>query len=148
MTEDNLLALDKQLCFRIYSLNKTMTKLYAPLLKSIGLTYPQYLVMLVLWEANNCGVPVKHLTERLDLDTGTLSPLLKRMEQAELVSRVRSQSDERSVTIALTQKGKALKEEAACIPERLFHQTGMSFAELSDIQSKLDMLLATARSKL
>ncbi len=148
MTEDNLLALDKQLCFRIYSLNKTMTKLYAPLLKSIGLTYPQYLVMLVLWEANNSGVPVKHLTERLDLDTGTLSPLLKRMEQAELVSRVRNQSDERSVTIALTQKGKALREEAACIPEKLFHQTGMSVEELSDIQSKLDMLLATARSKL
>ena len=148
MTEDNLLALDKQLCFRIYSLNKTMTKLYAPLLKSIGLTYPQYLVMLVLWEANNNGVPVKHLTDRLDLDTGTLSPLLKRMEQAELVSRVRSQSDERSVTIALTRKGKALREEAACIPERLFHQTGMSIDELSDIQSKLDTLLATARSKL
>lgn len=148
MTENNLLALDKQLCFRIYSLNKTMTKLYAPLLKSIGLTYPQYLVMLVLWEANNSGVPVKHLSERLDLDTGTLSPLLKRMEQAELVSRVRSQSDERSVTITLTQKGKALREEAACIPEKLFHQTGMSVEELSDIQGKLDMLLATARSKL
>lgn len=148
MTEDNLLALDKQLCFRIYSLNKTMTKLYAPLLKSIGLTYPQYLVMLVLWEANNSGVPVKHLSERLDLDTGTLSPLLKRMDHAELVSRVRSQSDERSVTITLTQKGKALREEAACIPEKLFHQTGMSVEELSDIQGKLDMLLATARSKL
>ena len=148
MIEDNLLALDKQLCFRIYSLNKTMTKLYAPLLKSIGLTYPQYLVMLVLWEENNSGVPVKHLTERLDLDTGTLSPLLKRMEQAELVRRVRSQSDERSVTITQTQKGEALREEAACIPEKLFHQTGMSVEELSDLQGKLDMLLATARSKL
>ena len=82
------LTLEKQLCFRLYSLNKNLTKLYSPLLKKLGLTYPQYLVMLALWQAEKT-VPIKQLCQQLDLDTGTLSPLLKRMEQSQLLTRAR-----------------------------------------------------------
>lgn len=143
---DNL-ALDKQLCFRVYSLNKTITKLYAPLLKTLNLTYPQYLVMLVLWESDT-GVPIKHLTEKLNLDTGTLSPLLKRMQQAELLTRVRSEKDERSVTIALTDNGKALKQKALDIPAILFAKTGLSLNELEQLQQTFDKLLNATNAQL
>ena len=108
------LHLDHQLCFALYSASLAMTKLYKPLLDAIGLTYPQYLVMLVLWEQD--GPTVSELGERLSLDSGTLTPLLKRMESAGLVKRQRDAQDERRVRIALTSTGQALRAQAEAIP--------------------------------
>ena len=101
------LALDAQLCFALYSASLAMTKLYKPLLDRLGLTYPQYLVMLVLWEED--AMSVKEIGERLFLDSGTLTPLLKRLEAAGLVKRTRSTEDERQVIVALTPQGEGLK---------------------------------------
>ena len=108
------LLLDNQLCFALYSASLAMTKLYKPLLETLGLTYPQYLVMLVLWEGD--GLMVSELGERLFLDSGTLTPLLKRLEASGLIARIRDVQDERRVHITLTQTGRALKEQAAQIP--------------------------------
>src|SRR3954462_10871670 len=105
---DRLLHLDNQLCFALYSASLAMTKLYKPLLDELGLTYPQYLVMLVLWERD--GLTVSEIGERLSLDSGTLTPLLKRLEAAELVSRIRDTDDERRVHIRLTAAGRRLKQ--------------------------------------
>ena len=143
---DNL-KLEKQLCFRLYSLNKTITKLYSPLLKALGLTYPQYLVMLVMWQAKQ-SVPIKTLCQQLDLDTGTLSPLLKRMEQANLLARTRSEQDERSVRISLTKEGKQLKQQAAKIPETMFSLTGLSIEEVVNFQQTLDKVLNNTKAQL
>lgn len=111
---DAALLLDNQLCFALYSTSLAMTKMYKPLLEALGLTYPQYLVMLVLWEQDD--VSVSMLGERLFLDSGTLTPLLKRMETAGLLRRTRSRDDERRVHISLTPAGQALKERAATVP--------------------------------
>ena len=108
------LLLDNQLCFALYSASLAMTKLYKPLLNALGLTYPQYLVMLVLWERD--GLMVSELGERLFLDSGTLTPLLKRLEASGLIARIRDVQDERRVHITLTQAGRMLKTEAAQIP--------------------------------
>ena len=116
----NYLNLDEQLCFPVYAASNLIVKAYRPLLKPLGLTYPQYLVMLVLWEQSPASVG--HLCQRLYLDTGTLTPMLKRMEVAGFISRTRSQADERRVDIQLTEKGAALKEQAKSIPETLFCQ--------------------------
>ena len=113
------LNLENQLCFRLYKLNKSLTKLYAPLLKELGLTYPQYLVMLVMWQSNK-AISIKEIGEQLELDTGTLSPLLKRMEKLDLVKRTRSALDERLVFIELTSHGKHIKVKAKLIPAKLF----------------------------
>lgn len=134
------LKLNNQLCFRIYKLNKSVTKLYAPLLKKLNLTYPQYLVMLALWEVNQ-PVSIKQLCIQLELDTGTLSPLLKRMEALTFIKRVRSTKDERLVLIELTAKGKHLKKEAELIPAQLFCSTGLTKEELIMLQQSLDSLL-------
>ena len=110
MSRTDALALDQQLCFALYSASRAVTRLYRPLLEALGLTYPQYLVMLVLWERGT--VTVKELGQALDLDSGTLSPLLKRLEANGVVARVRSAADERSVLIAPTEAGAALREQA------------------------------------
>jgi len=111
---DQALKLDNQLCFALYSASLAMTKLYKPLLAELGLTYPQYLVMLVLWERD--GLMVSELGERLFLDSGTLTPLLKRLEAAGLVARIRALDDERRVHVTLTAEGRKLKSRAAKIP--------------------------------
>ena len=111
------LALDNQLCFLFHRISRDLTAAYRPLLADLGLTYPQYLVMLVLWEQDGLGVG--EIGERLCLDSGTLSPLLRRMEGAGLVSRVRSPSDERRVTVHLTEAGGALRERAVDVPAAL-----------------------------
>lgn len=111
---DAALQLDNQLCFALYSASLAMTKLYKPVLDELGLTYPQYLAMLVLWERD--GVTVSELGERLFLDSGTLTPLLKRLESAGLVSRIRDAMDERRVHITLTAAGRKLKAKAAKVP--------------------------------
>src|SRR5437899_5887217 len=111
------LLLGNQLCFAVYSTAHAFNRFYKPLLDRLGLTYPQYLVMLVLWEQD--GVAVKEIGERLYLDSGTLTPLLKRMEAAGLVKRTRSTEDERQVLIALTPQGQALKEKARTVPQSI-----------------------------
>src|SRR6201989_2820877 len=107
LSGDQLLRLDNQICFAVYSAAHAFTRVYKPLLDRLGLTYPQYLVMLVLWERDD--VPVKDIGERLFLDAGTLTPLLKRLEAADLIKRTRSTEDERQVLIALTSQGQALR---------------------------------------
>ena len=111
---DPALLLDNQLCFALYSASLAMTKVYKPLLQELGLTYPQYLVMLVLWEKD--GLMVTEIGQRLSLDSGTLTPLLKRLEALGLVSRIRDVQDERRVHITLTAAGRKLRARAAKIP--------------------------------
>jgi DNA-binding MarR family transcriptional regulator len=113
-SDDEMLLLDNQVCFALYSASLAMTKLYKPLLDELGLTYPQYLVMLVLWEKD--GLMVSEIGERLSLDSGTLTPLLKRLESAGFVARVRDVQDERRVHITLTAAGRRLKQRAHKIP--------------------------------
>jgi DNA-binding MarR family transcriptional regulator len=113
-TADQALQLDNQLCFALYSASLAMTKLYKPLLAELGLTYPQYLAMLVLWERD--GLMVSELGERLFLDSGTLTPLLKRLETAGLIARIRALDDERRVHVTLTAAGRKLKARAAKVP--------------------------------
>jgi len=111
------LDLEKQLCFALYSASRAMTTAYRPILKSLGITYPQYLVFLLLWERDKLSQT--EIGERLLLDSGTLSPMIKRMEKAGLVSRVRDVEDERSVRIVLTEKGRALRAKAVSVPEAI-----------------------------
>ena len=134
------LKLEKQLCFRLYSLTKKMNRLYTPLLKELSLTYPQYLVMLVLWDSAN-SVSIKTLALALDLDTGTLSPLLKRMETIGIISRYRNKDDERSVDIYLTESGQQLKDKAIDIPAKMLSITGLTPKQLLTLTPQLDQLL-------
>ena len=129
------LQLDNQICFAVYSTAHAFNRVYKPLLDRLGLTYPQYLVMLVLWEQD--GVAVKEIGERLYLDSGTLTPLLKRMEAAGLVKRTRSTEDERQVLIALTPQGQALKEKARTVPQSILAASECSVAELVALKSEI-----------
>ncbi|RNB89881.1 MarR family transcriptional regulator [Brevibacillus fluminis] len=139
MEKENLLLLDNQLCFSIYACSREISRLYRPVLDELGLTYPQYLVLLVLWEQEECNV--KELGERLFLDSGTLTPMLKRMEAAGLITRQRSQTDERVVFVRLTEQGQALKERAYCIPESLLAKSGISEGEFAGMLSQFRQLL-------
>jgi MarR family transcriptional regulator, organic hydroperoxide resistance regulator len=134
------LQLDHQLCFALYSSSLAMTKLYKPLLEPLGLTYPQYLVMLVLWQAD--GVAVSDLGARLTLDSGTLTPLLKRLEAAGLVQRQRDRADERRVLVSLTAAGRALKARAAQVPAQVFCAANCSLDELVSLTRRLKALRA------
>ena len=130
-----LLMLGNQLCFAIYSTAHAFNRVYKPLLDRLGLTYPQYLVMLALWERD--GVPVKDIGERLFLDSGTLTPLLKRLEAAHLIKRTRSREDERQVLVALTSQGQALKDKARGVPPAILAASGCSIGELSALKKNL-----------
>nr|WP_297350274.1 MarR family transcriptional regulator [uncultured Caldimonas sp.] len=134
-TEDAMLRLDNQLCFALYSTSLAMTKLYKPLLERLGLTYPQYLVMLVLWEQD--GITVGDLGERLFLDSGTLTPLLKRMETAGWVTRERAKEDERRVIVSLTPEGRKLRREAITVPQEVSCATQCTLEELSELRQRL-----------
>ena len=134
------LHLDDQLCFALHSASLAMTRLYKPLLEPLGLTYPQYLAMLVLWEQD--GPTVGELGERLYLDSGTLTPLLKRLEAAGLVARARSAADERRVHIHLTEAGRALRRQARNVPQRLAEQSGCGADELLELVHRLQSLRA------
>ncbi len=134
-TVDAMLQLDNQLCFALYSTSLAMTKLYKPMLEEMGLTYPQYLAMLVLWEQD--GLTVSELGERLYLDSGTLTPLLKRMETAGLLSRIRAVQDERRVHITLTAAGRKLKAKAAKIPGCIMSATQCSIPELVSLTQQV-----------
>ncbi|MDT8998781.1 MarR family transcriptional regulator [Paucibacter sp. APW11] len=132
------LQLDQQLCFALYASSLAMTKLYKPLLAPLGLTYPQYLVMLVLWEQD--GISVSTLGQRLSLDSGTLTPLLKRLEAAELISRQRSEEDERRVHVHLSSAGKKLRQRALGIPKQLACASACTLDELSSLTARLHQL--------
>ncbi|WP_028008812.1 MarR family winged helix-turn-helix transcriptional regulator [Solimonas flava] len=133
--DDALLALSNQLCFAVYSTALAFNGVYKPLLDGLGLTYPQYLVMLVLWERDD--VPVKDIGQLLHLDSGTLTPLLKRLEAAGLVSRQRSARDERQVRITLTEAGRALRERAKAVPQGIFAACGLSTPTLLKLKDEL-----------
>lgn len=130
--------LDRQVCFALYSASRAATAVYRPVLEDLGLTYPQYLVMLVLWESEPRGV--KELGEELGLDSGTLSPLLKRLEAMGLVERRRSGEDERRVVVHLTPTGRALSTRAGAIPQRLAEAAGLSGEELEQLRTTLERL--------
>lgn len=132
------LRLDGQLCFALYAASRAMTAAYAPLLAALELTYPQYLVMLVLWERD--GERVSRLGERLHLDSATLTPLLKRLETRGLVVRRRSRDDERVVEIDLTAAGKQLRKRAATIPTAIFGKSGLAVSELARLRQTLQQL--------
>ncbi len=134
------LLLDNQLCFSLYSASLAMTKVYKPLLDDLGLTYPQYLAMLVLWERD--GLMVSELGERLFLDSGTLTPLLKRLEALGLVARIRAVEDERRVHITLTAAGRKLKVKAAKIPGCVLSATQCSISELVSLTRQVQALRA------
>lgn len=134
------LHLDQQLCFALYNASRAMTAAYRPLLEPLGLTYPQYIAMLALWQRDH--VSVRELGEALLLDSGTLTPLLKRLEQAGLVSRRRRRSDEREVEIALTAAGRALRRRAAGIPERMLCRTGLTADDFIRLRDRLGALAA------
>ncbi len=132
------LRLDDQICFAVYATAHAFNRTYKPLLEPLGLTYPQYLVMMVLWEQNR--MMIKDIGARLDLDTGTLSPLLKRLEKSELVQRRRDGQDERQVYIQITEKGRALEAAAATIMPAIVGASGCSRAELVALREGLKAL--------
>ncbi|KUM94681.1 MarR family transcriptional regulator [Streptomyces cellostaticus] len=138
--EADWLRLDRQICFSLHAASRAFNSVYRVILKDLGLTYPQYLVMLVLWEQGD--LPVKKLGEHLRLDSGTLSPLVKRLEGAGLVRRERSAHDERSVQVRLTGEGAALRERALQVPRRIMAATGFELTEIGELRERLDRLTA------
>lgn len=136
-------GIDSQLCFALYSASRAMTAAYRPILAELDLTYPQYLVLLVLWEEERRaedGVTVRRLGDRLHLDSGTLSPLLKRLEANGLVQRTRSREDERVVVVTLTAAGRRLEEKAQCIPGRLGAAIGFTEKQAADLRDAVRQL--------
>lgn len=140
--DDSDLDLRKQVCFALYAASRALTALYRPVLDRLGLTYPQYLVMLVLWERGD--TTVKALGTSLELDSGTLSPLLKRLEAAGLVTRARDPRDERSVVVSLTTAGDALREQAAGIPRAIAEATGVPGSQLAALRDTLRIITRAA----
>lgn len=139
MTTDEMLKLENQLCFSIYAVSRSITKVYQNLLDKLDITYPQYLVMLVLWEEGN--ITMKELGNKLYLDSGTLTPLLKRIENLGLVKRERSSEDERLLCITTTEKGMLLKDKAVNIPQCLLNSIDADIPFLINIKKNMDELL-------
>ncbi|ALL77100.1 MarR family transcriptional regulator [Pseudonocardia sp. EC080610-09] len=137
------LALDEQLCFALHSASRAMTGCYRPILDAIGLTYSQYAVLLVLWAEES--VPQRELGERMVLDSGTLSPMLTRLEKRGLVMRARRPDDERTVQVSLTEEGRALRSRAAVAQEQVIRATGMDLDELFRLRDDLQRLAARLR---
>ncbi len=136
--------LGEQICFALYSASRSLTSRYRELLAPLGVTYPQYLVLLVLWE--NGTSTVSELGRRLALDSGTLSPLLRRLENAGLLSRSRRTDDERSVDVALTVAGSELRQLAAGIPQQVCASTGLDIVELQTLQAQIAVLAERVRA--
>jgi MarR family transcriptional regulator, organic hydroperoxide resistance regulator len=135
LSAEQALRLDNQICFAVYSAAHAFNRVYKPLLDRLGLTYPQYLVMLVLWERDN--IPLKDIGERLFLDSGTLTPLLKRLEGTDLIKRTRSTEDERQVLIELTRDGHALREKAKAVPQSILAASACSVGELVAMKNEI-----------
>ena len=140
---DELLRLDNQLCFALYGASRLLTRVYRPLLEPLGLTHPQYLVMLALWEGE--PLRVTELSKLLDLDPGTLSPLLKRLEAAGYLRRERDPRDERALAVVLTERGRALRDDAEAIPPAIVERLGMPIEELLDLHARLTAVIAATR---
>ena len=138
------LLLDEQFCFALYAASRSVTSIYRPLLEKLGLTYPQYLAMLVLWESD--GITVRELGQRLMLDSGTLTPLLKRLEQAGLLQRQRRRSDERELQINLTPAGDTLRQQAGEIPGCLLERLCLDIPKLKQWRDELKQLVARLHS--
>lgn len=136
---DDALKLENQLCFPLYACSKEVVRLYKPFLDEIGLTYTQYIAMMVLWENNE--ITIKQLGDRLYLDSGTITPLIKKMEAQGLVKRTRSASDERSVIVTLTQEGRLLREKAADIPSKLVSCIPLNTEEATTLYTLLYKIL-------
>ncbi|WP_163194640.1 MarR family winged helix-turn-helix transcriptional regulator [Clostridium thermarum] len=146
LTRDyDILSLDNQLCFSAYAVSRAITKIYRPLLEELGITYPQYLVMLVLWENNT--ITLKEMGNKLYLDSGTLTPLLKRLESLGLLERERSSKDERVLNVTITEKGLALREKAINIPQGILNAINIDLQELADLKHRLDNLLSKINDK-
>ncbi|MBB6239704.1 DNA-binding MarR family transcriptional regulator [Pedobacter sp. AK013] len=139
MEINDAFKLENQLCFPLYAASRLVTKCYQPVLDSLGITYPQYLVLMVLWENDSVNLTV--LSQKLMLQSNTLTPLLKRMQETGLVERIRSLKDERSIVISLTEKGRALKEKAPVLREQLGNKLGISYEEIHQLKSLLDKLI-------
>ena len=142
--DDDWLKLDHQLCFALYGASRAVVQLYQPLLAPLGITYPQYLVLLVLWEED--GASVRRLGERLMLDSGTLTPLVTRLVAAGIVQRRRSSEDARVVGVWLTAAGKRLKQSAKAIPQSMVCKMGLSVTELVRLRRELSRLLEATRA--
>jgi DNA-binding MarR family transcriptional regulator len=140
--DDDLLRLDNQICFPIYAASRLITREYQPYLEKLGVTYPQYLVLLVLWE--NDELPVNDIAQKLILNTNTITPLLKRMESQGLITRRRLDEDERKVIIRLTDQGRELRKDAIQIPQKLVEglvSESMSVTQLQELKKSIDSLL-------
>ncbi|MCM3627920.1 MarR family transcriptional regulator [Paenibacillus glycanilyticus] len=140
MNSEELMKLDNQLCFAFYACSREITKLYRPLLAELGLTYTQYITLLSLWEQDN--VSVKELGAKLLLDSGTLTPLLKKLESMGLLTRARDKSDERHLVVRLTEQGQQLREKASCVPLRLFEGTAVEPEELFALRKQVQSLMS------
>jgi len=138
LSATKMLNVDLQLCFALYSASLSMTKTYKPLLSKLKLTYPQYLVLLVLWEKD--GMTVNSIGERLFSDSGTLTPLLKRLEKLGMIQRQRAQEDERKVIITLTEAGKLLQTQATDVHTQIACSTGCTISELQALNNQLILL--------
>ena len=138
MATTNYLQLDKQLCFALYSTSLAMTKLYKPQLEKLGLTYPQYLVMLILWERD--GLALKDIAEQLHIDSGALTPVIKRLEALGLLQRQRQADNERTLEIDLTPAGKALRDQAQEIPLHIGMACATSEGEINALREQLQQL--------
>jgi DNA-binding MarR family transcriptional regulator len=141
VTDD--LVLRRQVCFALYAASRALTDVYRPLLDAVGLTYPQYLVLLVLWERDGAAPAVSEIGAELRLDSGTLSPLLKRLEEAGFVRRRRSTRDERRVEVELTDAGRALRDRVADVPARVAVSTGLTEADLVALRDTLTRVTET-----
>ena len=144
-TVDDPLCLENQLCFSLYAAAHAIKKAYRPLLEELGLTYPQYLILIVLWKTD--ALKVSDIGHRLNLDSGTLTPVLKRLESSGLVRRTRRQEDEREVEIGLTSAGRALREKAFGVRREIVRQLRMSEPEIASLRSDLNALIATLGSE-
>ena len=138
MTVSRQAPLDRQLCFSIYGADLAINRAYKPMLDQLGLTYPQYLVLHALWEAD--GITIGAVAERLALEPSTITPLVKRLEQAGFVERRRNPADERQVQVRLTARGAAMREESACLGETLVKRSGMTLDELAALNRQVQRL--------
>ena len=148
MTTSELLKLDNQICFPVYAASRLITRQYQPYLDKLGITYPQYLVLLILWEED--GISVNDITQKLILNTNTVTPLLKRMEALGIIKRTRSKADERVVQIGLTAKGTKMREKAASIPMHMagcLMPQGMQIEDIIDLKEKLHRLIDFLQDK-
>lgn len=139
MNEKDVLKLDNQICFSLYAASKEVIKKYKPILSKYNLTYTQYITMLVLWEYNKLSV--KEIGSKLHLDSGTLTPLIKKLEAMQLVVKYRSKEDDRVVLVELTEKGATLKEQVKDVPRSVYCSVGLDIEELRSLKFTLDKMI-------